>query len=150
MAWQNVGTVTFSPFTERAVVGPVRVPRSGGMQVRVRLESAAPFQFGYCLLSYESVNGRELGTIRVWPRAESTSYRLGEGLEPIDTTGVLVLEPRTWNLRWVRAGFSLTVSVQADAIGSIPEDRYPAEGFSRPDGTPLLLTPSGGRGRITF
>lgn len=150
MSWAVVGSASFSPGTEEATVGSVTVPESGGLAVKVRLQTAAPFQFGYCLLSYRSAFGRELGTIRVWPRTESTVYKLGEGLTVLDTSGVLVLEPRSWNLRWVEAGFPLSVQILADVEAGLPVDRFLPDGFASPAGAPLDLSPSGSGGILTF
>jgi hypothetical protein len=150
MSWAVIGSASFSPGTEEQTVGSVTVPEAGGLAVKVRLASSVPFQFGYCLLSYRSAFGRELGTIRVWPREESTVYRLGDGLSVLDTSGDLVLEPRSWNLRWVEAGFPLSVQVLADVEVGLPVDRFLPDGFASPSGAPLPLTPSGSGGLLTF
>lgn len=150
MSWAVIGGASFSPTTQEATVGSVTVPDSGGLAVKVRLTTPAPFQFGYCLLSYRSAFGRELGTIRVWPRAETTAYLLGEGLTVLDNSGVLVIEPRSWNLRWVAAGFPLSVQVLADVEAGLPVDRFRPDGFASQDGTVLNLTPSGPGGLLTF
>lgn len=150
MAWQSIGTVTISPTSDEAVVGPIEVPVFNGVEVRVRLLSGPyPFQFGYGLLSYRSSNGKELGTIKVWPRNEATDYLLGYGMTVQDTTGVLVFEPRTWSLRWVKAGFALVVEVLADLASDLPTDRYMTPGFT--DGsTELLFTQVGNLGQLFF
>jgi hypothetical protein len=150
MSWSVVGSASFSPTTEEATVGPVTVPESGGLAVKVRLLTPAPFQFGYCLLSYRSAFGRELGTIRVWPRSESTVYKLGEGLSVMDTSGALVIEPRTWNLRWVEAGFPLSVQVLADVEAGLPADRFAPDGFASPTGSHLDLVTFGSGGLLDF
>lgn len=150
MAWQYVGSATFGPDTDKVVVGQIEVPTYGGVQLKIAQSSAAPFQFGYCLLSFESTYGRELGTIRVWPRQQLTSYLLGAGMTVVDNTGFIVLEPRTWNLRWIRAGFSLSVDVLADLASDLPADRVRADGFSTGAGADLPLVPSGSFGRLSF
>jgi hypothetical protein len=122
------------------------VPEAGGVAVKVRLLTPAPFQFGYCLLSYRSAFGRELGTIRVWPKAESTVYLLGSGLPVLDTVGALVLEPRSWNLRWVEAGFPLTVQLLADVDTGLPADRFSPDGFATADGAAVALILAGSSG----
>lgn len=151
MAWQRIGIVTISPTSDAVVVGPIEVPAYDGFEVRVRLLSGPyPFQFGYGLLSYRSSLGKELGTIKVWPKNEPEDYVLGKGQICTDTTGVLVFEPRTWSLRWVKAGFSLVVEVLADlANDQLPFDRYQAPGFVF-DGSELLLFQSDGLAQLVI
>jgi hypothetical protein len=150
MSWTVVGSASFSPTTEEASAGSVTVPETGGLAVKVRLTTPAPFQFGYCLLSFRSAFGRELGTIRVWPRTESTVYKLGDGLSVIDTSGEIVIEPRSWNLRWVEAGFGLSIQVLADVEVGLPADRFAPDGFAAAGGGSLALEPSGSGGLLTF
>lgn len=150
MAWRRVGTVTISPTTVEAVVGAIEVPAFDGFEVRVRLLSGPyPFQFGYGLLYYRSSLGRELGTIRVWPKTEPEDYLLGKSMLCTDTTGVLVFEPRSWSLRWVKAGFSLVVQIEADLPSDLPSDRYQAPGFVA-GGITRVLTQVGSLGRLVF
>ena len=150
MAWQYVGTATFGPDDDIVTVGPIEVPTYGGVQLKVAQNGSTPFRFGYCLLSYQSSYGLELGTIRVWPRQQLTSYLLGQGMTVVDNIGTIVLEPRTWNLRWVKAGFSLSVDVLADLATDLPADRYQADGFSTDAGAELYLQPAGTQGRLQF
>lgn len=150
MAWQLIGSATITPNTVEAEVGPIEVPTFGGIQVKVRQVEPTPFKWGYGLLSYRSLYGLELGTVKVWPRLEFTNYLLGPGQSVADNIGVLVLEPRTWNLRWVKAGFPLTVEVLADLNSDLPLDRYLSDGFADSDGAPLLLTLAGSTGRLNF
>lgn len=150
MAWQYIGNAIFGPDDSLLTVGSIEVPTYGGVQLKVLLNTPAPFQFGYCLLSYQSSYGRELGTIRVWPRGQLTSYYLGAGMTVVDNFGSIVLEPRTWNLRWVKAGFQLSVDVLADLPSDLPPDRYTVDGFSTDTGTELYLTPYGTIGRLGF
>lgn len=150
MAWQLIGSVTVTPSTTEAVVGPIEVPTFGGVEVKLRQTAPSPFRWGYGLLSYRTANGLELGTIKVWPRVEFSNYLLGGGLSVADNTGVLVFEPRSFNLRWVRAGFPLTVEVLADLATDLPADRYRADGFAVSTGAALPMTQSGSLGRLTF
>jgi hypothetical protein len=150
VAWQYIGSVTVSPATTEVVVGSITVPTTGGLQVKMLQTTSAPFQFGYGLLSYRSTYGKELGIIRVWPRTEFTSYWMGEGLTVVDNQGLLVFEPRTWNLRWVEAGFPLSIDFLADLPTDLPGDRYQSDGFADGLGNELFLSPSGPQGRIGF
>jgi hypothetical protein len=150
MAWSTVGTVSISPTTDQAVVGPVEVPATGGLRVRVQQLGSTPFQWGFGLLSYQSSNGLELGTIQVYPRSISSSYLLGAGMTVDDTSGQLIFEPRNWNLKWVQAGFSLSIVVLAFVGGTLPVDRYTAPGFVDDSGQLIPLVLSGTLGRLSF
>jgi hypothetical protein len=123
---------------------------TGGLRVRVQQLGSTPFQWGFGLLSYQSSNGLELGTIQVYPRSISSSYLLGAGMTVDDTSGQLIFEPRTWNLKWVQAGFSLSVVVLAYLAGTLPADRYTAPGFVGAGGQLIPLVLSGTLGRLSF
>jgi len=150
MTWQLIGSATITPETPEVELGPITVPSTGGLQVKIRQLYETPFRWGFGLLSYRSANGRELGTIQVWPREEFTSYRLGADLTVIDNVGVLVFEPRANNLRWVMAGFPLTVEVLADLEGELSPEAFLADGFVSTSGSVLPLTLAGSQGRLTF
>lgn len=150
MAWVYVGSATIGPDSGVVTVGAITVPTYGGVQLKVGNATQTPFPFGFCLLSYRSTYGLELGTIRVWPKPELVSYALGRGLTVDDNNGVIQVEPRTWNLRWVRAGFSLSFDVLADLASDLPADRVLPDGYATVSGGELSLTPAGGQGRLTF
>jgi hypothetical protein len=148
--WRLVGNVTLDPDTESVTVGNVEVPTTGGLPVRVMTTTNYPFKWGYCLLSYQSPYGRELGTIKVWPRAELTQYLLGDGFSVNGTVGQLVFEPRTWNLRWIKAGFAVTVAVFADVPSEVSTETYTPTGWLNGLGQSLELVLSGSLGRLQF
>ena len=149
MAWQSIGTINVGPTSTEVVVGPIEVPTYGGVEIKLRQTSFTPFRWGYGLLSFRSDQGLELGTIKVWPREEFSHYKLGAVLGVVKNNGVLVFEPRSFNLRWILAGFSLSLQVLADIASDLPTDRYTAEGFST--GTESIrLILSGSLGRLSF
>jgi hypothetical protein len=151
MAWTRIGTVTVSPETELAVIGPVTVPQVGGVEVSVRqISPAGPFRFAYGLLSFESGNGRDLGTVKVWATEQHTSYRLGDGLSTQDPDGRLVFEPRSYNLRWVKAGWPWTLEFLADVGTVLPPDRFRSPGFVDGLNRLLGLAAAGSTGRVQF
>jgi hypothetical protein len=149
MAWQRIGAVSISPITDTAVIGPIEVPTYGGVEIKIRQVGSTPFRWGYGLLSYRTGNGLELGTLRVWPRPEFCNYLLGAGLTVSDNTGVLIFEPRSYNLRWIMAGFSFGLEVLADLASDLPADRYKADGFAVA-GNERQLIESGNLGRLSF
>ncbi|MFZ9656477.1 MAG: hypothetical protein ACO29V_12550 [Limnohabitans sp.] len=72
----------------------VRIVQQGG---------DSPWPYGFGLLSWQSLEGRELGTAKVYGHLEGETYRLGNGLSPVERRGLLVFEPRMYNLRWLKA-----------------------------------------------
>lgn len=150
MAWLTVGSVSISPTTDLEVVGPVEVPSTGGLRLRIQQLVATPFKWGFGLLSYQSSYGLELGTIQVYPRTVPTSYLLGAGMTVEDTSGQLIFEPRTWNLKWLQAGFSLSVVVLAWVASNLPADRFTSPGFVSSNGQTISLIQSGNLGRLSF
>lgn len=150
MAWTEVGTVEIGPTEDLAVVGSVEVPATGGLRIRVQQMTATPFRWGFGLLSYQSSAGLELGTIQVYPRTIPTSYLMGAGMTVEDTTGQLIFEPRTWNLRWVQSGYTFAVKVLAFIGSLLPVDRYTAPGFLGDAGQVLTLVQVGDLGRLSF
>ncbi len=151
MAWSLIGSVTVGPDTNRATVGPITVPVAGGVAVKLRQTSPTnPFRFAYGLLSFESANGRELGTLKVWADQVFTAYRLGEGLTALSQSGSLVFEPRSYNLRWVKAGWPWTLEFMADVGSQLPDDRFTAPGLVDRLNRLLSIKAAGSLGRIQF
>lgn len=150
MAWTLVGAAPVIETTRKVVVGPVRPPLVGGLILKVSALISVPVHEGQCRISYESRFGRELGAIWVCPREVPTVYRLGDGMRVRDPSGVLVLEPRTWERRWLEAGFALSVLVLADLPEPEGSDTYTPPAIVSTDGAELPLTPDGETGRVTF
>jgi hypothetical protein len=151
MAWTRIGSVTVGPDTVEATVGTIQVPAVGGVAVMLRQTSPLqPVRFAYGLLSFESGNGRELGTIKVWATGDWTSYRLGDGLASQSTSGRLVFEPRSYNLRWVKAGWPWSLEFMADVGAALPPDRYRTPGLVDELNRLLGLSGAGSLGRIQF
>jgi len=105
IGWSPLGTVQIGPTSGRVAIGDVTLqPGADTLWVKVRqLGGASPWPHGFGLLSWQSASGRELGTTKVWGHTEGEVVRLGVGLQPVATTGVLCFEPRSYNLSWVKA-----------------------------------------------
>jgi hypothetical protein len=108
MAWESVGAVTVGPNDQAVAVGTVVLAAGADtLWVRVTQQGGqSPWPYGYGLLSWRSVNGRELGTAKVFGHLEGETYRLAVGRAPDAQTGVLFFEPRSYNLRWLSASAS--------------------------------------------
>jgi hypothetical protein len=151
MAWQRIGSVTVSPHTVEAEVGRLDLPPQGGVELMLRQTSPYQgFNFGYGLVSVRTALGREYGKVRCWAGQEWSAFRLGDRLSCLSSSGVLVFEPRAWNLRWVKAGFPWSVEFMADVGTVLPPDRVLGPGFQDPANRILRLVRVGTQGRIQF
>lgn len=151
MAWTRIGSITVRPESDEVVVGPIQVPPQGGVELMVRETSPGyGFRFAYGIVSFRSAQGRELGTAKCWTRPEWTSFRLGAGLTSVFPSGVLLFEPRSYNLRWIRAGYSWSLEFMADVATTLPPDRVTAPGFADASARGLQLVSAGTQGRILF
>ena len=101
-----VGDVTLGPNSNQVVVGAF--PLAEGADtcwVNVRQTSPATNNnFSYGILSWRSQDGRTLGSSKVYGRPEGEVFKLTVGLSPLQRNGVLVFEPRLYNLKWIRDG----------------------------------------------
>lgn len=151
MAWRSVGSATLTAATDRARIGYVKLPPQDGIEVMVRQTSGASnFKLGYCLLYVENSEGRELGTIKVWPKLAGEAYKLGAGLSSVVGGGIIWVEPRSYNLRWIQAMGPVSLEVFADEEEDLPPDRFEAPGFSTGDDRVLHLVRVGTAGRLRF
>lgn len=102
--YQTVGSISVGPADLRVVVGQVTLPADHDtLWVRVIQQGGeSPWPMSFGLLSWQTLEGRELGTAKVFGHHEGETYRLGGGLPPVERTGSLVFEPRHYNLRWVK------------------------------------------------
>ena len=151
MAWTRVGSVTVGPVSQEVSIGQLTVPPQGGVELMVRETSPAqPFNFAYGLVSFRSQFGRELGTVRCWGNRDWTAFLLGGGLSAQARSGELIFEPRSYNLRWVQAGFPWSLEFMADIEGDLPPDRFQAIGFINDQDRPLAVVRVGTQGRIQF
>ena len=151
MAWTRIGSVTVRPESDEVVVGAIEVPPQDGIEVMVRQTSPVQgFRFAYGILSYRSLNGKELGSVKVWAGPDWEAVRLGDGLSALYRSGVLLFRPRSTNLRWVKAGFPWSLEFMA-AIGvDLPADRHRTPGFVDAVDRLLPLVRVGTQGRIQF
>jgi hypothetical protein len=151
MAWTRIGAITVRPESDEVVVGAIEVPPQGGIELMVRQTSPdAGFRFAYGLVSFRSVLGKELGTVKVWAGPEWWAFKLGEGLSSLYRSGSLLFEARGYNLRWIKAGFPWSLEFMADIGTKLPGDRIQSPGFVDPGSRLLQLVQVGTQGRIRF
>lgn len=120
-AWSSVGSITVGPTSGLVTIGSLTIgSNDAAIYLRVVQNGGqSPWPYGYGLCSWITAAGREMGTIKVWGHTEGEVYRLSCGLKPQNTTGSLVFEPRSLNLRWVLAsGVDWSLTFQAQHLPS--------------------------------
>ena len=116
MSFSLVGTHVFTPNDKQIVIGSVSLEEEDDtIWVRITQNQATgPWPWSYGILGWRSSFGYELGTTKAFAEPESAVQRLGLGLQPVERTGVLTFEPRSFNLAWIKKGnpWSLTFEAQ--------------------------------------
>ena len=144
MAFASVGSITVGPTDREVTVGALTLP-SGDDTLWVRVVQQggeSPWPYGFGLLYWESSEGRELGTAKVFGHVEGEVFRLGVGLSPVERGGVLKFEPRAYNLGWLKASgtfWSLAFEVQTGVGAPVGGVGTFAGGFVSTAGTGLEL-----------
>ena len=78
----------------------------------VQTGGPSPWNFSYGLLSWITDEGRELGTVNVYPHSEGEVFRLFNGRKPSLNTGLVCFEPRNYNLAWLKtSGLTLDLDI---------------------------------------
>ena len=106
MTFQPLGSISVGPRDLRVDVGEISL-KAGDDTIWLYIQQAnvsSPWPYSYGLFSWQSTDGRELGTVKAFGHSEGEVYRLGVGLSPLQRTGRLIFEPRPYNLRWLEAG----------------------------------------------
>jgi len=103
MAFTAVGSINVGPTSTKVLVGTVEVPAQG-IELRVIQTSSNLYStLSYGLAYLKTSAGRDYGTIKVYGHQEGEDYRMGEGLSGEVGTAQLWFEPRSYNLRWIKA-----------------------------------------------
>ena len=125
MSFSLVGTHVFTPDDTQVIIGSVSLqPGDDAIWVRITQNQATgPWPWSYGILGWRSAFGYELGTTKAFAEPEGAVQRLGVGLQPVERTGLLTFEPRSFNLSWIKKGnpwsltFEVTTGVQVSAGG---------------------------------
>ena len=116
MSFSLVGTHVFTPDDTQVIIGSVLLePGDDTIWVRItQNQTTGPWPWSYGILGWRSAFGYELGTTKAFAEPEGAVQRLGVGLSPLERTGVLTFEPRSFNLSWIKKGnpWSLTFEAQ--------------------------------------
>ena len=119
--WTDLGTYTFGPNDLEVNVGPVSlVEDADTLWVRVtQMSGPTPWPWSYGIASFQSLEGRSLGSAKAFGHPSGETVRLGVGLPPLVRDGSLYFEPRSFNLAWVRKGnpWQLNFEVRSGVTG---------------------------------
>lgn len=115
--WVEVGQVTVTPNDEEIVVGDFSLDvGDNALWIEMTcLNQPGPWPWSYAILSWRTSQGYELGSVKAYSENEGEVFRLGNGLQPVERTGVITIRPRSFNLAWIRQGNPWTLSFQAQA-----------------------------------
>ena len=115
MSFSFVGTHTFTPSDTQVIIGSVSLkPGEDTIWVRITQENPpGPWPWSYGILGWKTAFGYEFGTTKAFAEREGAVQRLGLGLQPVERTGVLTFEPRSFNLSWIKKGNPWTLTFEA-------------------------------------
>jgi len=125
MSFSLVGTYTFTPDDTQVIIGGVSLD-AGDDTIWVRITQNSPpgpWPWSYGILGWKTSFGYELGTTKAFAEPDGAVQRLGLGLSPVERSGVLTFEPRSFNLAWIKQGnpwtltFEVKTGVQVQAGG---------------------------------
>ena len=119
VSWTALGQVTVGPSDLSVVVGSFDLDE-GDDTIWVDVAQINPDDFwpwSYGILSWQTDRGKELGSAKAYTEKGGQIHRLGVGRPPRLRSGVLIYEPRSFNLSWIKKGNTLTLNFSA-ASGS--------------------------------
>ena len=115
MSFELVGTYTFTPNDTQVIIGSFSM-QDGDDTIWVRItqdQPPGPWPWSYGILGWRSSFGYELGTTKAFAERDGAVQRLGVGLQPVERSGVLTFEPRSFNLAWIKKGNPWTLTFEA-------------------------------------
>lgn len=113
--WIQLGEIEVTGADTRVVIGPFSIEENDDA-IWVQTEQTSPvgpWPWSFGILSWETDFGRELGSAKAYTESVGEVIRLGVGRAPRERRGILVYEPRSYNLGWIKKGNSLTLSFSA-------------------------------------
>jgi len=115
MSFSLVGTYTFTPGDTQVIVGGFSLGENHDtLWVRITQDQPpGPWPWSYGILGWRSSFGYELGTTKAFAETDGAVQRLGLGLPPVERSGVLTFEPRSFNLAWIKQGNPWTLTFEA-------------------------------------
>ena len=110
-----LGTITVGPDSGEIAVGSFSL-NEGDDTLWVEVQRTSPDQgwpWSYGILSWRTAFGNELGSCKAYAAKAGEIYKLSVSRAPRSTTGTIYYEPRSFNLAWVKKGYSLTLAFSA-------------------------------------
>ena len=129
MSWSSVGQVDVGPLDQDVLVGPFLMqPEDDTIWVKITQTSPSNiWTYSYGLLTWRTVQGQELGTIKVYGDTDSEIFALGVGLPPMERYGDFIFTPRAYNRQWI--------SIDSPPIWSLT---FEAQSGKATDGPPVF------------
>ena len=104
LEWNQINAVTFSPTDDLVVVGAFNLAEQADT-LWIRITQISPDSqnnFAYGIVSWQSDNGRELGSTKAYGTTVGEVYQLPVTKAPGSRQGSIVFMPRLYNLKWIR------------------------------------------------
>ena len=127
-----IGSVSVTAGTHEVSVGAVTLaPGADTLWVKVTQQGGeSPWPWGFGLASFVTAQGRELGTAKIYGNTDGEVFKLGNGLSPMERSGMLVFRPRSFSLAWLRAGnatWNLSFAARSGTAAAVspPPVRFP-------------------------
>ena len=113
--WTLVGERTFTPDDEQSVIGSVSLlEEADTLWVRItQLNDPGPWPWSYGILGWRTTQGYELGSVKCFSDSLGEVTKLGVGLRPVERSGELIFQPRSFNLAWIKKGNPWTLRFEA-------------------------------------
>lgn len=131
MTWSFAGQIDVGPLDKNVLVGPFLMePEDDTIWIKITQTSPSDvWTYSYGLLTWRTVQGQELGTIKVYGDTDSEVFALGVGLPPSERYGDFIFTPRAYNRRWI--------SIDSPPIWSLS---FEAQSGKANDGPPVFGT----------
>lgn len=130
-----VGAIDVGPQDREVLVGPFLMDEDTDTLWVTITQTSPPedtWNYSYGLLTWRTVQGHELGTIKVYGHPDGETYKLSVGLPPRERYGDLIFTPRAYNRRWISIDtpptWSLSFEAKSGKIGSGSLPDIPAFG----------------------
>jgi len=99
----DLGDITVGPLNRQVLVGSFSL-EEGDDTLWVNITQISPQQewnYSYGLVWWESTDGRQLGTQKVYGCQLGEIFRFGVGRTPVVRDGNIYFAPRAYNRRWI-------------------------------------------------